>query len=144
MNKKGLEFKNFFFALIAFSMFIIASGTIIGEWNIKYGSGLDNDLGAFNKLDSITNDTLNKKGKISTTDPAPGEDAEAQTFRGVYGIMGAIFSSFDIVIGDDGLINSIFDRFQIPDYVKQGIIAAMLISIIFTLIAIIFRLGRSA
>lgn len=143
LGKKGLEFRSAFFSIIMFSAIIIAIGVIISDSNDKYNSGIDYDLGGLNKLDAVSEDANLQKGKITPDDPDPGTDAEAKTFRGVYGILTNLFDSFEIVFGEDGMLGTVADRFGVPAYVIQMIIAFMVIGIAFALIAVIFRLGRS-
>ena len=142
MNKKGLELKQGLFSIIAVSLAVIATGTIITSWDDKYNSGVSSDLDVFNKLNETSDFAGSSRGRISPNDPDPSEDAEANTYRGVYGILTNIFTSFDTVMGNDGMINEVTNRYGIPDYIRQGIIAMILLGITFALIAIIFRLGR--
>ena len=143
MNKKGLELKQGLFSIIAVSLFVTAIGTISLEWDAQYGSG-STDLSVFNKLNETSNFAGSTRGRISPNTGDPGEDAETSTYRGVYGILTNIFTSFDTVMGNDGMINEVTNRYGIPDYIRQGIIAMILLGITFALISIIFRLGRSA
>lgn len=144
MNKKGLEFRSALFSIIMFSAVIIAFGVIISDSSSKYGSNIDYDLGELNKLDDVSQDANTQKGRISANDPDPGTDAEANTFRGVYGVLTNIYSSLSLVFGEDGMLGQVADRFGVPAWVIQMIVAFMVIGITFALIAVIFRLGRSA
>ena len=143
MNKKGLQFKDAFFSIIGFSLIIIAVGLIITNWSDAYGSGVSSDLGEYNKLSDLSETATGQKGVLSPNDPDPSQDAEANTFKGVYGIITGTFSSFDLVFGSDGMLQSVKDRFHIPNYIIQAIITFMLFSITFAIIAIVFRLSRS-
>lgn len=142
MNKKGVEFKSAFFAMIIFSMCVIAIGVMITGYEDGYDVGVSSDLEEYDKLDEVSADALGQKSAIGANDPDPSEDAEANTFRGVYGILVNIFSSFDLVFGSDGMLQSVANRFNVPSYVIYGIVSMMMIAITFSLIAIIFRLAR--
>lgn len=144
MNNKGFQFKDGFFSIIVVSMLVISYGTILVEWNKKYGQSENPDLDSFNKLSEISDITQQGRGKITPENQDPGENAETNTFRGVYGILTGMYSTFDIVIGNGGLIDDLTNRFDIPDYVRQGIVAMILVSITIGLITVIFRLGRSS
>ena len=144
LNKKGLEFKRAFHSLIVFSVIIICVGIVMGSWSSKYDSNLENDLGEFNFLDEVSEDVGVQRGKISTNDPDPGSDAEANTFRGVYGILANVISSFDTVVGRNGIINMATTRFGIPPFVAQFLIAMIVVAVVFALVGVIFRLGRPA
>lgn len=142
MNKKGLEFKSGLFTIVAISLLVIAFGVIISEQAEVYNSDAVSELGAYDKLDEISETSGGYRNRLSPDDPDPGEDAEANTFRGVYGILTGIFSSFDIILGEDGMLNSLVVQFGLPSYVRQGIITFVLIAIAFSLMAVIFRLAR--
>lgn len=142
-DKRGLEFKSAFFAVVAVGIFAVAMGVHLSAWNVQYNSGLDPDLEDFNQIEVISEQTQIQQDKLSTNDPDPGQDAEANTFRGVYGVLANIFEPFRVVFGEGGMLDSITDRFGIPDYVRQGIVIMMIAAITFALAAIIFRLGRT-
>ncbi len=142
MNKKGFEFKSGLFAIIAVSLFVIAFGVIISEQATVYGSDAVSEIDVYNRLDNVSSIANSGRSSISPNDPDPGNDPEASTFRGVYGILTNIFTSFDIVLGQDGMIKTVTEQFGIPDYVTQGILTIILIGITFSLIAVIFRLAR--
>lgn len=142
MNKKGLELKSAFFALIAISTIAMAIGIAINDWSSFYGSGVDSDLESFNKLNTISNTAENQRTRLQADDPNPGTDPEATTYRGVYGILTTMWGSLNLVYGEEGLIDSVGERFGIPSYFRQAIVAFMIIAITFAIIAIIFRLSR--
>ena len=125
-------------------MVIIATGVVIGEWVTKYNSGVTSDLEEFNTLDEIYGDVQSQKGKITPDDPEPQrQDAESSTFLGSYGIITSVFDSFDLVLGEGGMLDSAGKRFGIPLYITQTLIAMMLVSLIFTIVAIVFRRASS-
>jgi len=142
MNKKGLQFKLAFFALIAVSMMIIATGVLIGEWNDSYESGLDYDLEDFNSLDDVTDDVRDQEKGLAVKSTSTGDDFEGTSIRGVFGILNKIRNSFRIVFGDGGMLNAIADRFKVPNYIIQSIMLIMSVAITFALVVIFFRLGR--
>lgn len=139
MNKKG-DFKNIFYGIIIFSALMIAASYVIVEQGTKYNSGLVSDLGSLNHLDEVAQEANTQKSSLSPDDPQPGTDSEANTFKGVYGILTSIFTPYTII---SETAVDIGGRFQIPDYVITTIVTILLISITFGLIAIIFRLGKS-
>ena len=139
-----MQIKLAFYAIIVFSMVMVATGVIIGEWNDAYDSGLDNDLGEFNKLSDVSADAESQKGKINPQSGEASSDFETGMFRGGYGIITNIFEPLRVIFGDGGMLDSITERFGIPDYVRQGLTAIMIFGLIFAIIAIIFRLGRSS
>lgn len=139
-GKKGLQLKKAFFAVIVLSMVIIAVGVIIGEWNTEYDAGLEYDLGSYNKLTSMTNEASNQQGSLSSENPGSGSDFESETFRASYGIITKIFTPFEVVFGKEGLLAAVTNRFGLPDYVRQGIVALCVFAFIFAIVAIIFRI----
>lgn len=144
MNKKGLIFKNAYFAVIAVSMVIIAVGVIVGEWNTAYDSGLTYDLDEYNQLDSISGNINETRGTVSAQDGSDGDsEGEGSVLRAVFGVITGVFKPFRVVFGSGGMLDSISDRFQIPQYVTYGIITLMITSMIWAVIAIVFRTGRT-
>ena len=144
MNKKGLEFKLAFFALIALSMVVVATGMWISEWNTSYGSGLTNDLSNFNKLDDLSSEAQSQREAISIKSARSGDSTnfEGTAIRGVFGMLNNIYESFRLVFGEGGMIDSVTDRFGIPDFIRQGVVTMMIMAITFALAAIFFRLPR--
>lgn len=140
MNKKGLEFRAALFSIVAISIVVVAYATIIDQQAIKYGSSAVSEVGGFNKLDEVSSTAEGYEGSLTPEDPEPGEDAETGTFRGVYGIITGLFSAFDVVTGEDGMIDSVVTQIGLLTYVRQGIVTFMFISIAFALVAVIFRL----
>ena len=141
-NKNGLSFKLAFFALIAFSILIIAVGTWINEWNEDYSSGLTYDLGGLDKLDEVSEEAESQQSGISIKSTNTGEEFEGTSIRGVFGVLNNIFQPFRVVFGDGGMLDNVTERFGIPDYLRQALVAMMVIGITFTLVGIFFRLNR--
>lgn len=142
LDKKGLQLKNAFFAVVVVSMVIIAVGVIVGEWDTKYQSGLNYDLSEYDKLSEFSEEAQTQKGQITPQDADPGTgDLEGKTFRGGYGILGRVFLPFQSVFN---MLESIESRFGLPSYIMEGVLTIMFFAFIFSLIAIIFRLGRPA
>lgn len=142
LNKKGLEFKSAFFAVIAIGVLATAVTIMLGGWNTQYSSGIAPDLEAFDRVSSIASQAEVQQGKLSTNDPDPGTDPEANTFRGVYGVLANIFAPFRVVFGENGMLDSVTDRFGLPSYIRIAIVTMMIIAITFALVSIIFRLSR--
>lgn len=142
MNKKGLEFKLLFFALIIGGMCLVAIGDWFVEWDGDYNTGLTYDLNEYNKLDSIVVDASSMQEKIGIKTADSTTDFEGTSIRGVWGILNNIFNSFRILFGENGMIDSISDRFRIPTYIGQTLVTLIVIAIVFTLAAVLFRLSR--
>lgn len=141
-DKRGLQFKAALFGLIAMSMVIYAVGVWVGSWNTEYNSGLTYDLGDYEKLDELSSYSSSTKGNVSVKssfDTTGSGDFEGTSLRGAFGVINNIFTPFNIVLGEGGLIDSIEDRFGIPDYITIGFLTMMTIAIIFSLIALFFR-----
>lgn len=143
MNKKGLVFKDALFALIFVSVSIIAIGSWIADWNIQYSAGLDYDLGTFNELGSVSNTAQAQKGNLSVKsafDAGQGAtNFEGTSIRGAFGVLNNIFTPFRVVFGDGGMIDSLTERWGLPNYIGESILTIMIISITWALIAIFFR-----
>lgn len=135
-------FKNAFFAIIITSMLVIAAGVIINEWGDYYGAGTSSDLSDYNKISNASSTADTQQGRINPQSGEASSDFETETFRGGYGIITNIYEPFRVVFGDDGMIDSVTERFGLPDYIRQGLITMIVIAITFTIVAIVFRLGR--
>ena len=142
MNKKGLEFKLAFFALIAISMAIIATGSWINNWDSEYNSNVTYDLGEYDTTNSIQNETVSQQQKVQIKSTSTGERFEDTSIRGVFGILNNIYEPFRLVFGDNGMLDSLTERFGAPDYIRQGLVSMMIVAITFALVAIFFRLPR--
>ena len=141
-NKKGMEFKSALFSLIAASMAVIAIGIFISDWNTTYNSGLNPDLSEYNKLNSLSSTAQSQKEGVTVKSSNTGEQFEDTSIRGVFGILNNIYAPFRIVFGDGGMLDSVTERFGMPDYIRQGIVTMIIIAITFALVAIFFRLSR--
>lgn len=140
-NKKGVQFQSALISLVVVGMAIYAIGIWIGQWNQDYDSGLTYDLDNYNKLDDLSSYASSSKGDIavkSSSDPG-GQDFEGTSLRGAFSIINNIFAPFNIVFGKGGLIDSIEDRWGIPNYIVIGFLTIFIISIVFTIIALFFR-----
>jgi len=140
-----MEFKLTIFAIIIFSLVIISAGVIINEQATKYSSSASSDLADdFNKLDDISGSAETWQGNINPQSGEASSDYESETFRGGYGIITSIFAPLRVVFGSDGIIQSAGERFGIPTYVIKTLIVMFSIAITFGIVAIVFRLSRSA
>jgi len=139
MNKKGLVFRDAFFAIIIASMAFIAIGVWIEDWDEKYDSGLTYDLDEYNKLDDMSGTAKGQQGNISVEGSFDVADFEGTSIKGVFRILNNIYKPFRIVFGDNGMIDSITERWGLPDYIRQGLVTIMILAITFALIAILFR-----
>lgn len=144
MNKKGFEFKSGMFAIVAIALLVTAFATIISQQSDKYNSGATSELDNYNKLSEISGTAESYEGSLTPEDPEPGQDPESNTFRGVYGIITGIFSAFNVVTGEGGMIDSVITQFGIPSYVRQGVVTLIFVAITFSLVAVIFRLSRGS
>lgn len=137
-----MEFKSAFFAIIVVGMVILAAGAIIVEWGDDYGSGITYDLYDYDATTNVSDSAGVQQGSINPQSGEASSDFETETFRGGYGILTNIYGSFRIVFGEGGMVDSITDRFGIPDYFRQGLVTMMIIAITFSIIAVVFRLAR--
>lgn len=144
MNKKAFEFKSAFFAIIAVGLIITAVGVIVSGWNETYNSGLSYDLEEFNQLGSVSSEAQSQQQGVIIKSTNTGETFEGTSIRGVFGILNNIYAPFRVVFGDNGMLDSVTERFGLPDYIRQGLVTMMIIAITFTLVAILFRLSRDS
>ena len=139
-----MEFKSLFFSVVIIGMMITAVGIIIANWNDPYNSNISSDLSDdLNKLDEVSREAEEQKGRINPQSGEASSDFETETFRGGYGILTNIYASSRLVYGDGGMVDSVAKRFGVPTYLWQGIVAMIIFTITTALIAIIFRRGRT-
>lgn len=143
LNSKGVVIGDAVISVVIVSIIIIAVGVMLTDYEDAYNVGVVNDLGEYDQLDNASSMAQSQKTSISPNDPDPSEDSEANTFRGGYGIITGVLTSLSLVFGSQGMLQSISDRFNLPDYIVQGLITIMIISLVFSIIAVIFRLSRS-
>ncbi len=143
MNKRGFEFKSALFSIIAISIVVIAFGVIISEQSDFYNTGVVSELGQYDTLDNVSEISGQYRNRLTPSgNNDPTEDAETDTFRGVYGIITGMFGVFDLVLGDGGMLDNVITQFGLPSYVRQGVITFLLVALTFSLVAVIFRLAR--
>lgn len=142
-NKKGLQFRNAFFAVIIVGMVVTAFGIIISEWNTHYNSGLAYDLGQFDGSSGITRTVDGYEAKLTPTSPDQGNDYQSNTLQAAYGIITNIIAPFKPVFGQNGMLDAVTDMFGLPDFVRITIVTLMILAIIFALLALIFRANRT-
>jgi len=139
-DKRGLVFKNAFFAILIASVAIIAVGVWVDEWNTDYGSGLTIDLDDYDKLDEVSGEAVGQEGNISIKSSfTEGADFEGTSLRGVFAVLNDLYRPFRVVFGEGGMLDSLTDRWGLPDYIRQTLVAMMIMAITFAIIAIFFR-----
>lgn len=141
MDKKGLSLKAGLFAIIAVSMAIIATGVWVDEWADEYDSNLASDLEDYDQLSEISSDAESYRETITVSSSSEGQDFEGTSIRAAFGILNTIFRPFQVVFGNNGMLDSVTERFGLPDYVRQGFVTIMVLAIIFAIITIFF--GRN-
>lgn len=144
MNKKGkapFSLKAGLFAIIIFSVAIIAVGVWVDGWATSYSSGIASDFDDYNVLSSISNDAQQYRGNLSVSSSSEGQDFEGTSIRAAFGIVNTIFRPFQVVFGNNGIIDSLTERFGLPDYVRQAAVTLIILTIVFGLIALFF--GRN-
>ena len=139
-DKRGLVFKNAFFALLVVSASIIALGIWIDEWNTDYSAGLTVDLDDYNKLDEVSGEAIDQEGTVSIKSSFnEGIDFEGTSLRGVFAVLNDLYRPFRVMFGEGGMLDSLTDRWGMPDYIRQTLVTLMIFSITFAIIAIFFR-----
>jgi len=139
-DKRGLELKLALYAVAVVSMMVIATGVMIDDWNTKYTSGLTYDLETdYDKLSEFSIVARAQKGNISVKSSAQSaSDFEGTSIRAAFGILNTIYTPFKVVFGNGGMIDSVTERFGMPDYIRQGIVTMMFFAFTFALITIFF------
>lgn len=139
-DKRGLIFKNAFFAVLIVSAAVLATITWIDQWNTDYGTSITTDLDEFDSLNETSVESTRQQGNISVKSSFSKEDDfEGSTLRGVFAVINDIYRPFRVVFGEGGWVDDLTDRWGIPDYVRRMVISMMIFAITFAIIAILFR-----
>lgn len=144
--KDKMEFKSTFFAITIIGMVALALGSIINDWGVEYHSGVTSEtmgMGNYEKLGEISGyaSQYSQNGSINPQSGEASSDTESITYRGAFGIITGIFKPLRIVYS---MLDSAFELFSLPDYIKYGIITMMIAAAVFTIVAIIFRQLRES
>lgn len=142
-DKKGFNFSSAFYALIAISAIVIALGVWVGEWSPDYGAGLNYDLSEYNALDNLSTEASSQQSGITIKSSAQDDSFEGTSIRGVFGILNNIYEPFRVLFGEGGMLDSLTDRFGVPNYIRQTFVTVIVMAITFSLVIIFFRLPRS-
>lgn len=138
-DKQGVEFKLAFFAVVALSMVVIATGVIVEDWNTKYSSGLTYDLTDYDALDKMSSTAKGQKGSVSVKSSAQDTaDFEGTSIRAAFGIINTIYAPFKVVFGNGGMLDAVTERFGMPDYIRQGVVTMMFFALTFAVVTILF------
>lgn len=138
-DKRGVEFKSSIFAIIVVGLIVTAVGVIINDWGIEYGSGVTSDLGSYNKVGDVSSYVEGSQSRVNPQSSETSSDAETTTYRGVWSIIVGIWTPFRLSFN---MIDSVFETYNIPGYIKLGIITMIIFAVLTTIVAIIFRFIR--
>lgn len=139
MNKKGLQFRNAFFAVIVLGVIVVSVGIIIGDWSTYYDSGINYNLGGFDQSSSVYDTTGIYVNSTNPNSPDIGTDYQSNIYQSAYGIVTNLISPFAMVFGENGMLYSIATLFNIPNYIIIAIVTMMMIALVFAFISIIFK-----
>lgn len=131
-----------FFAIVVASAVIIATGVIIGGWDSVYQSGINYDLEQYEQLDEFKTEAGIQEDKVTPKDDDTGTgDFEGKVVGGGFGIIGRIFAPYNTI---RNMLVNVGNDLGLPYYVTDTIFTLMVFAIIFSVVAIIFRLSRSS
>ncbi len=139
MNKRGLSITRSLQAIVAIGIVIAAVGVILAGWEGTYGIDVPYDLEDFNKISQLSGEAELQQEQINSERQESDERFEEGTFRGAFAIVQNIFAPFRFVFGDNGLVDSVTERFGLPDYLRQGIVVMMVLAITGAIVALVFR-----
>jgi len=141
MNKKGAELKSIFFSVVILGLVITAFVSILANMGSEYGTSLDIDLSDYQKNSEVQVVAESQQGQLTPQDSTFSEAFENNVFKAGYGIVASTFSSFAIAFD---MIEATSDRFGIPSYIGLAITLLITFTLIYTIISIVFRLGRTS
>ena len=138
-----MELDKFIIGILVFTAIIVGGSLIIADINSNYGfAGTNINTDDFGGVYDTTNQVYNLSGDMKAA-VLGGEVIEGTTedsmFKGVYKAIRFITGSFKIA-GD--IINAISQKLGIPSFFIVLGLAALSISIIFSIIYIVFRIAK--
>lgn len=138
-----MELDKFIIGLLVFTAIIVGGTLIIGNLNENYafvGTNIStDDFGdVYDTTDEIYNLSSDMKASVLGGEVTEGT-TEDSMFKGIYKALRFITSSFKLV-GD--IINAMASKLGIPSFFVVLALAALAISIIFSIIYIIFRIAK--
>ena len=138
-----MEIDKFIIGILVFTAIIIGGSLIIGNLNDNYAfAGTNISTSDFGGVYDTTEEVYNMSTEMKTA-VLGGEVTEGTTedsmFKGVYKALRFIPKSFQLV-GD--IINATATKIGIPQFFVVLALAALAISIIFSIIYILFRIAK--
>lgn len=138
-----MELDKFIIGLLVFTAVVVGGALIIGNLNDNYAfAGTNISTNDFNEVydttDAIYNLSSDMKGAVLGGEVIEGT-TEDSMFKGIYKAIRFITGSFKLV-GD--IINATATKLGIPSFFVVLALAALSISIIFSIIYIIFRISK--
>lgn len=134
--------RSFLIGLIIFSMAIASSAIFIGDLNSAYGTNMNTSFnGTYNKINDISADANTMVNKVDGSTGIETAGAEL-FFTGTWSTIKLIFNSFDLVAGDDGMIETTSKEF-LPDnrfsWFAPALVAMISITIVFVILSSLMR-----
>lgn len=139
-----MELDKFLIGILVFAAFIVGGTLIIGNINDNYDGIMQDQINTssfgsvYDTTDEIYNLSQDMKDSVLGTE-VDADATEDSMFKGVYKSLRFVSNSFSLV-GD--IINAIADTIGIPAFFVTLALAALAISIIFSIIYIIFRIAK--
>lgn len=142
LNKRGLLLNKVFISLAIAGVMILIAGQWLGDWSGIYDSGINYDLTEYSTLDNLTKEADLQRGKVTPEDDSLGTgDYEGKIMGGGFGLLGRIFKPFSMVFN---MFQSLEKRFSLPTYIAETMLVILTFSLIYALVAIIFKIGRTS
>lgn len=138
-----MNIKAVFFGAVIFGFLLIASAYWYNGWNEIYNVGSKADISGLSQEENLETISTEHQRQINPASGEASSDFETETFRGGYGIISSLHNTFSFITGEEGIIHTLTVRYGIPSYIITTILALFSFAITMTIIAIIFRLGRS-
>lgn len=138
-----MEIDKFIIGLLVFTAIVVGGALMIGDFNTNYAFAGTNistsDFGeVYDTTDEVYNLSNDMKESVLGGDVTEGT-TEDSMFKGVYKALRFIPTSFQLV-GD--IINATATKIGIPPFFVVLALAALAISIIFSIIYILFRIAK--
>lgn len=136
-----MRFDHFLIGLLVFSIFIIGGTFIWGDISRNYDVNTTNDSGGsfsevYNLTDEMYDLSVDFKNETLAAEIEGGDQSWESLIKGGYSALGLIPTSFKLV---GNILNAISKELGIPRFFVDGAVIALIISIVFSVIYMLFR-----
>jgi len=128
-----MKLRDVLIGIVLFSLFIVASYSMMGTLYVDYGTTFTNNTGTLDRINNIT--VLTQSMETQTTDSSTSDFGFA---LGAWQAVKLMFQTPAIV---QSMINEVAFEFGIPSWFISAFLAIAFIVILFAILSTVFRRG---